>query len=184
MLPQAHVYPAREETPIPFITLICGPNTFENFSPASPQSLVSPQILDEYAPLTESVLAAAFEVTNTLGCGFLEKVYERALHRELQIRGIKSVPQAHFPVKYKSHLVGEYTADFLVEDTLIVELKCASSLLPEHTAQCLNYLRAANKPICLLINFHNPKLEWRRLIPRSASIRSERGATDEGDEKG
>jgi GxxExxY protein len=130
---------------------------------------VFPQIQDEYAPLTESVLAAAFEVTNTLGCGFLEKVYERALHRELTLRGIKAIPQVHFPVKYKSYLVGEYTADFLIEDQLIVELKCASSLQPEHTAQCLNYLRAANKPICLLINFHNPKLEWRRLKPREVS---------------
>lgn len=143
---------------------------------------MSPLPQDEYAPLTESVLSAAFEVSNTLGAGFLEKVYERALHRELQLRGIKSTPQPHFQVKYKSHLVGEYTPDLLIEDTLIVELKCATSLQPEHTAQCLNYLRAAHKPICLLINFHNPKLEWRRLIPRTVSIRSEIGATDEGDE--
>jgi GxxExxY protein len=128
-----------------------------------------PEITDEYAPLTEAVLAAAFEVSNTLGAGFLEKVYERALYQELQLRGIQSIPQAHFPVYYKSHRVGEYTADFLIEDTLIVELKCATSLQPEHTAQCLNYLKAAHKPICLLINFHNPKLQWRRLKPHVSS---------------
>jgi GxxExxY protein len=124
---------------------------------------------DEFSPLTEAVLSAAFEVSNTLGAGFLEKVYERALHRELSLRGIKAIAQANFPVKYKSHIVGDYTADFLVENQLIVELKCASSLLPEHTAQCLNYLKASNKPLCLLINFHNPKLEWRRLKPREIS---------------
>ena len=126
-------------------------------------------LLDEFSELTESVLAAAFEVSNTLGCGFLEKIYERALLEELTLRGIKAVPQSRFPVHYKTRRIGEYTADFLIENTLIVELKCIESLAPAHTAQCLNYLRASNKPICLLINFHNSKLEWRRLKPRELS---------------
>lgn len=114
--------------------------------------------------LTESVLAAAFEVSNTLGSGFLEKVYERALLHELRLRGLKAVPQASFPVVYKAHSVGEYFADILVEDSLVIELKCVSALAPEHTAQCLNYLRAAGKSLCLLINFQKPKLEWKRVI--------------------
>jgi GxxExxY protein len=74
--------------------------------------------------LTEHVLGAIFEVSNTLGSGFLEKVYERALHRELGLRGIRVTAQALFTVKYKGHPVGEYFADILVEDVLVVELKC------------------------------------------------------------
>jgi GxxExxY protein len=92
--------------------------------------------------LTERVLAATFEVSNTLGAGFLEKVYERALLRELALRGIRASSQASLAVIYKGHHVGEYFADILVEDKLVVELKCVDRLAGEHTAQCLNYLRA------------------------------------------
>jgi len=123
---------------------------------------------DEYADLTQQVLAAAFEVSNTLGAGFLEKVYERALLHELTLRGLNATAQAAFPVFYKTRKVGEYIADFLVEDQLLVELKCATNLGPDHMAQCLNYLRASRKPLCLLINFHNPKLQWRRIKPRQS----------------
>ncbi len=72
--------------------------------------------------LTERVLGAVFEVSNTLGCGFLEKVYERALLRELALRGIRAAGQVSFAVTYKDHPVGEYFADILVEDVLVVEL--------------------------------------------------------------
>ena len=82
-----------------------------------------------------------FEVSNTLGAGFLEKVYQRALLRELGLRGIRVTAEASFAVIYKGHSVGEYFADLLVEDALVVELKCAERLANEHTAQCLNYLR-------------------------------------------
>src|SRR4030081_2372002 len=95
--------------------------------------------------LTERVIGAAFEVSNTLGAGFLEKVYERALVRELSLRGISGSSQTLFPVRYKGHLVGEYFADLLVEDVLVVELKCVERLGIEHTAQCLNYLRASGR---------------------------------------
>ena len=91
--------------------------------------------------LTERVLGAIFEVSNTLGAGFLEKVYERALLMDLGLRGIRATAQASFPVIYKGHSVGEYFADILVEDVLVVELKCVERLANEHTAQCLNYLR-------------------------------------------
>ena len=114
--------------------------------------------------LIEPVLAAAFEVSNTLGVGFLEKVYERALLHELRLRALKATPQASFPVAYKGHSIGEYFADILVEDSLVIELKCVAALAPEHTAQCLNYLRASGKSLCLLINFQKPKLEWKRVI--------------------
>lgn len=114
--------------------------------------------------LTESVLGAVFEVSNTLGAGFLEKVYERALLRELGLRGIRAAAQASFAVTYKGHSVGEYFADILVEDVLVVELKCVEHLANEHTAQCLNYLRASGRTLCLLINFQKPKVEWKRIV--------------------
>lgn len=114
--------------------------------------------------MTERVLAAIFEVSNTLGAGFLEKVYERALLRELALRGISAIAQASFAVLYKGQSVGEYFADILVEDVLVVELKCVERLASEHTAQCLNYLRASGKTVCLLVNFQKPKVEWKRVV--------------------
>jgi GxxExxY protein len=73
--------------------------------------------------LTEHVLGAIFEVSNTLGSGFLERVYSRALLMELGLRGIRAVAQASFTVRYKGHSIGEYFADILVEDVLVIELK-------------------------------------------------------------
>src|SRR5580700_11590135 len=114
--------------------------------------------------LTERVLSAVFEVSGTLGAGFLEKVYERALLRELGLRGIRATAQASFAVTYKGRSVGEYFAYILVEDALVVELKCAERLADLHTAQCLNHLRAAGTTLCLLINFRKPKVEWKRIV--------------------
>jgi GxxExxY protein len=114
--------------------------------------------------LTERVIGAVFEVANTLGAGFLEKVYERALLKELHLQGIQAVPQAPCPVTYKGEHVGEYYADILVEDVLILELKCVDHLAIQHTAQCLNYLRASGRSLCLLINFQRPKVEWKRVV--------------------
>lgn len=114
--------------------------------------------------LTERVLGAVFEVSNTLGAGFLEKVYQRALLHELRLRGIRAAAEVSFSVTYKGHGVGEYFADMLVEDVLVIELKCVERLSNEHTAQCLNYLRAAGRTVCLLINFQKPKVEWKRIV--------------------
>ena len=114
--------------------------------------------------LTESVLNAVFEVANTLGAGFLEKVYERALLRELKLRGIPAIAQATFSVVYKGQSVGDYSADILVDHALVVELKCVERLGDEHMAQCLNYLHASGKSVCLLVNFQRPKVEWRRVV--------------------
>ena len=121
---------------------------------------------DAFDSLTERVLAAVFEVSNTLGAGFLEKVYERALLKELSLRGIRALAQASFPVFYKGGCVGEYGADILVEDVLVVELKCVDRFANEHTAQCLNYLRASQRSLCLLINFQKPTVEWKRVVLR------------------
>jgi GxxExxY protein len=119
--------------------------------------------------LSEKVLGAVFEVSNTLGSGFLEKVYQRALFRELGLRGIQATAEASFAVTYKGYRVGEYFADLLVEGVLVVELKCAAQLVDEHTAQCLNYLRASGLTLCLLVNFQKPKVEWRRIVLRFQS---------------
>jgi len=116
--------------------------------------------------LTEHVLGAVFEVSNVLGAGYLEKVYQRALLHELASRGIRATAGAPLAVAYKGHSVGDYFADILVEDVLIVELKCVERLAGEHMAQCLNYLRASNIGLCLLVNFQNPKVEWKRIINR------------------
>jgi len=114
--------------------------------------------------LTERVLGAVFEVSNTIGSGFLEKVYQRALIHELRLRGIRTAVEVSFPVTYKGHGVGEYFADILVEDVLVVELKCADRLSNQHTAQCLNYLRASGRTVCLLVNFQKSKVEWKRIV--------------------
>ena len=115
-------------------------------------------------PLTERILNAVFEVSNVLGCGFLEKVYERALLRELTFQGIRAKAQVSYPVSYKGHCIGEYFADVIVEDEIVLELKCVDRLLNEHTAQCLNYLKASGRKLALLINFQRPKVEWKRIV--------------------
>jgi GxxExxY protein len=114
--------------------------------------------------LSESVLGAVFEVADTLGAGFLEKVYERALLTELRLRGIPAVSQASFSVVYKNHCVGDYFADILVQDALVIELKCVDRLTNQDMAQCLNYLRASGMKLCLLINFQKPTVEWKRVV--------------------
>ena len=113
--------------------------------------------------LFEQVVGAVYEVANTLGAGFLEKVYERALVRELMLRGLKVVPQASFSVSYKGQSVGEFFADLVVEDKLVIELKCVDRFANEHMAQCLNYLKASGLKLALLVNFQRPKVEWKRV---------------------
>src|SRR5579862_8331829 len=87
--------------------------------------------------LTEAVIGSAFEAANVWDAGFLEKVYERALLRELALRGVHAKGQVSFPVCYKGHYIGEYLADLVVEDKLIVELKCVDRFANEHLAQCI-----------------------------------------------
>ena len=112
----------------------------------------------------EGVVGAAYEVSNVLGAGFLEKVYERALARELGLRGVAVETQVPFPIVYKGQLVGDYVADLLVERQLIVELKCVEAFTNEHLAKCINYLKASGLRLALLINFQKPKVEWRRVV--------------------
>jgi GxxExxY protein len=106
----------------------------------------------------QGVIGAAYEVANVLGAGFLEKVYERALLRELRLRGWTADSQVRLPVCYKGARVGEYTPDLLVDGQIIVELKCVDCFSNEHMAQSLNYLRASGLKFALLINFQHPKI--------------------------
>ena len=114
--------------------------------------------------LFDAVVGAAYEVSNTLGAGFLEKVYEHALIKELTLRGISSRPQVPYQVIYKGHLIGEYIADAVVDDRLLVEIKCVNTLAKEHLAQVLNYLRASGLPLALLVNFQHSKVVWLRVV--------------------
>jgi GxxExxY protein len=114
--------------------------------------------------VVETVIGAAYEVSNVLGAGFLEKVYERALTRELALRGLAVKSHACYPVVYKGHCVGEYVADLLVENRVLIELKCVDRFSNEHVAQCINYLKASHLRLALLINFQKPKVEWKRII--------------------
>ena len=114
--------------------------------------------------LIEKIIGAAYEVANVLGSGFLEKLYERALLEELTLRGLTVQSRFPFEVSYKGRLIGNYFADLLVEGKVIVELKCVDRLANEHMAQCINYLKASGVRIALLINFHHPKVEWKRII--------------------
>jgi GxxExxY protein len=113
--------------------------------------------------LTESVIGAAFEVSNTLGAGFLEKVYERALVSELTLRGIAAT-QATYPVAYKGHIIAEFQPDMVVENILIVELKCVDRFAPAHLAQCISYLQASGLTLALLLNFQHSKVQCRRVV--------------------
>jgi GxxExxY protein len=123
--------------------------------------------------LSERVIGAIFEVANTLGAGFLEKVYERALVKELRLRGMRVDAQLPLDVLYKGENVGSYVADMVVEDTLLVELKCADRLGPDHIAQCMNYLRASGREVCLLVNFQRPRVEWKRILrPGGGEVKS------------
>ena len=117
-----------------------------------------------YENLTYTVIGAAMEVHNVLGGGFLEIVYQRALVKEFSLRKISFVEQMKLPVSYKGSLVGEYFADFLVEDKLIVEIKAVSKLNRAHQAQTMHYLAATGYHLALLLNFGARSLEHRRII--------------------
>ena len=114
--------------------------------------------------LTGRILEAAFAVHNSLGAGFLEKVYENALLIELRSMQICCSSQASLQVRYKGFVVGDYQADVLVEGRVLVELKACSALDSNHEAQLMNYLRASSLKVGLLLNFGRPKLQYRRFV--------------------
>jgi GxxExxY protein len=114
--------------------------------------------------VTYKINGAVFEVNRVLGGGFLEKVYENALLIELKDRRLKAENQVPIKVHYKGNVVGEYVADILVEDNIILELKAVDQLDKIHEAQLLNYLKATGMRLGLLINFKYPKAEIKRFV--------------------
>ncbi len=123
-------------------------------------------ILPPYFEMTEKIIGCAFTVMNTLGSGFLEKVYENALAVELKQTGLTVVQQKPIEIRYRDVLVGEYVADLLVENQVLVELKAVKDLEDVFYAQCLNYLKATGFKVCLLLNFGKPELQARRISSR------------------
>jgi GxxExxY protein len=99
-----------------------------------------------------------------LGCGFLEKVYENALVHELRKTGLQVKQQYRITVYYDGVVVGEYVADLLVEECVLVELKAIRNLTEIDRAQCLNVIKATKLNICLLINFGTPRIEIKRVV--------------------
>jgi GxxExxY protein len=113
--------------------------------------------------ITERIIGCAFTVSNALGCGFLEKVYENALAHELRKMGLKVTQQYPIKVYYDGIVVREFFADLLVQSSVLVELKSIKTLTEKEQTQYLNYVKATKLPLCLLINFGNPKLEIKRI---------------------
>ena len=124
-----------------------------------------PLVKPELDKITEKIIGCAHKVSNTLGSGFVEKVYENALAHETRKDGLKVIQQHPIKVVYDGIIVGEFFADMLVDELVLVELKAVSTLTDEHMAQALNYLRATSLPACLLINFGQSKIQVRRLHP-------------------
>jgi GxxExxY protein len=116
-----------------------------------------------YVELTAKALEACFEVAKELGAGYLESVYEKALLIALREKGCQARAQFPLTVSFHGQVVGDFYADILLEDKVIIELKAVRALTPEHQAQVINYLNATGVEVGLLVNFGNPRLEYKRL---------------------
>jgi GxxExxY protein len=113
---------------------------------------------------TEKIIGCAFRVSNQLGSGFVEKVYENALILEFKKEGLNYEQQVPLKVLYDGVLVGKFIADLIIENAILVELKAVEKLDKIHFAQCLNYLKATDLKLCLLINFGTQKVQIKRII--------------------
>ncbi len=119
----------------------------------------------EHRELTGKILKCCFAVAKELGAGFLESVYQRALIVALTQSGLKVAAQFPLKVFFRGVVVGDFFADLVVEEKVLLELKAVGRTLPEHKAQVINYLNATGLPVGLLINFGNPRLEYFRFYP-------------------
>ena len=117
----------------------------------------------KYKELTERIIEVFYRVYNKLGYGFLEKVYENAIMKEFKKENIPAVSQSAIKVVYEDEIIGEYFADILVDNKVIVEIKAAKSLAKENEAQLLNYLKATDIEVGLLLNF-GPKADFKRKV--------------------
>jgi GxxExxY protein len=117
-----------------------------------------------HGDLTYAIIGAAMEVHRELGPGFLESIYQKAMESELRRRAIAFEAQKRIGVSYKGEVLAEHVLDLVVDDKVVVELKAAKELVPEHEAQILSYLKASGLIVGLLINFAKPSLEHKRIL--------------------
>ena len=118
----------------------------------------------EYKELTEKVIGCAYKVYNKMGFGYLESVYEKCLIIELKRQGIRVESQKGISVYYDDDLVGEFVADVIIEDTIVIELKSVKKIAKAHEVQLVNYLTGTRKPVGLIINFGEEKVEIKRKV--------------------
>ncbi|MEW6606508.1 MAG: GxxExxY protein [bacterium] len=118
----------------------------------------------KYKELTEKIIGCAYRVYNTMGFGFLESVYEKCLLIELKRAGLKADSQKSIKVFYDGEIVGEFEADIIVEDVVILELKSVRQIVTAHELQLVNYLTATHKDVGLIINFGEKKVEVKRKV--------------------
>ena len=118
----------------------------------------------EYSELTEKIIGCAYSVYNKMGFGYLESVYEECVLIELRKAGLKVESQKSLTVFYENETVGEFIADIIVNDTIILELKSAKQIIKAHEVQLANYLVATGKPVGLILNFSESKVEVKRKI--------------------
>ena len=118
----------------------------------------------KYKEITEKVIGCAFRVYNKMGFGFLESVYEKCMQIELKKAGLNSESQKPIIVLYDEKIVGEFIADLVIEDILIVELKSVKKIIKIHEMQLVNYLVATGKPVGLIINFGELKVDIKRKL--------------------
>ena len=118
----------------------------------------------EYRELTEKIIGCAYRIYNTMGFGFLESVYEKCMLIELRKEGLNAESQKPITVTYDNENVGEFIADIIVEDTIILELKSVKRIVKAHEVQLVNYLVATGKPIGLILNFGEWKVEIKRKV--------------------
>lgn len=123
-----------------------------------------------YSELTGSILGCCFEVMKELGPGFLERVYKNALLMAMRQKGLQVEVERSYNVIFRGKIIGRYVADLVVNDTVIVELKCCKNLIGEHQAQLFNYLKVSGLPVGLLVNFRRRKLDWKRLQSNEDSL--------------
>ena len=118
----------------------------------------------EYGELTEEIIGCAYRVYNKMGFGFLESVYEKCLLIELLKSGLSAESQKPITVFYENEIVGEFVADIIVNDRIILELKSVKQIVKAHEVQLVNYLIATGKPVGLIINFGERKVEIKRKV--------------------
>lgn len=118
----------------------------------------------DHKELTEKIIGCAYEVYNRMGFGYLESVYEKCLLIELEKAGLTAVAQTPIPVSYDGITVGNFVADIIVEDTVIIELKSIKQIIQAHEVQLVNYLVATGKDVGLILNFGEHKVEVKRKL--------------------